>query len=189
MVALNDALLNAPCDVGFDIFNDINDIVMYWSTMPGRKWWKTVKQVTGDKVYSGIPTLIENGSPIINSIKKADIFNNYFASQCQLPDGSKDHPLPPFRYETDERSANINFFPSNIYKILINLDVNKATGPDKIGIFLLKNVANSISEPLCKFFNYSIQNSTFPPMNQSYKQVSHKDQSLDLWFFLYTWMT
>ena len=27
-------------------------------TMPGRKWWKTVKQVTGDKMYSGIPTLI-----------------------------------------------------------------------------------------------------------------------------------
>ena len=164
MVALNDSLLNAPWDVGFDIFNDIDDIVMYWSnllmqvasdfipnrivtvhpkekpwvnadlkkmirrcnllwrrykrlnatfkllrnrvvslnrqlrnvyysglgeelsspTMPGRKWWKTVKQVTGDKVYSGIPTLIENGSPIIDSIEKANIFNEYFASQCQL---------------------------------------------------------------------------------------------------------
>ena len=196
MVALNDALLNAPWDVGFDIFNDIDDFVMYWSnllmqvasdsipnrvvtvhpkekpwvnadlkkmirrrnllwrrykrsgsadhyatfkllrnrvvsltrqlrivyfsglgeelsspTMPGRKWWKTVKQVTGDKVYSGIPTLIENGSPIIDSIEKANIFNEYFASQCQLPDGSNDHPLPPFRYETDERLANITFFP------------------------------------------------------------------------------
>ena len=43
--------------------------------MSGRKWWKTVKQVTGDKVYSGIPTLIENGSPIIDSIEKANIFN------------------------------------------------------------------------------------------------------------------
>ena len=60
--------------------------------MPGRKWWKTVKQVTGDKVYSSIPTLIENGSPIIDSIEKANIFNEYFASQCQLPDGSDDHP-------------------------------------------------------------------------------------------------
>ena len=249
MVALNDALLNAPWDVGFHIFNDINDIAMYWSnvlmqvasdfipnrvvtvhpkekpwvntdlkkmirrrnlrwkrykrsgsadhyttfkllrnrvvslnrqlrnvyysglgeelsspTMPGRIWWKTVKQVTGDKVYSGIPTLIENGSPIIDSIEKANIFNEYFASQCQLPDGSNDNPLPPFRYETDERLANITFFPSDIHKILTNLDVNKATGPDKIGNFLLKNVADSISEPLCNFFNYSIQNSTFPSM-------------------------
>ena len=42
--------------------------------------------------------------------------------------------------------------------------MNKATDPDKIGHFLLKNVADSISEPLCKFFNYSIQNSTFPSM-------------------------
>ena len=119
--------------------------------MPGRKWWKTVKQVTGDKVYSGIPTLIENGSPIIDSIEKANIFDEYFASQCQLPDGSNDHPLPPFRYETDERLANITFFPSDIHTILTNLDVNKATGPDKIGIFSLKNVADYISEPLCKF--------------------------------------
>ena len=42
--------------------------------------------------------------------------------------------------------------------------MNKATGPDKIGNFLLKNVVDSISEPLCKIFNYSIQNSTFPSM-------------------------
>ena len=132
--------------------------------MPGRKWWKTVKQVTGDKVYSGIPTLIENGSPIIDSIEKANIFNEYFSSQCQLPDGSNDHPLPPFRYEADERLANITFFPSDIHTILTNLDVNKATGPDKIRNFLLKNVADYISEPLCKIFNYSIQNSTFPSM-------------------------
>ena len=42
--------------------------------------------------------------------------------------------------------------------------MNKATGSDKIGNFLLKNVADSISEPMCKFFNYSIQNSTLPAM-------------------------
>ena len=107
-----------------------------------------MKQVTGDKVYSGIPTLIENGSPIIDSIEKANIFNEYFASQRQLIDGSNDNPLPPFRYETDERLANITFFPSDIHNILINLDVNKGTGPDKIGNFLLKKVADPISEPL-----------------------------------------
>ena len=33
MVALNDVLLNAPWDVGFDISNDINNIVMYWSNL------------------------------------------------------------------------------------------------------------------------------------------------------------
>ena len=35
MVALNDALLIDPWDVGlgFDIFNDINDIIIYWSNL------------------------------------------------------------------------------------------------------------------------------------------------------------
>ena len=33
MVALNDALVNAPWDEGFDMFNDINDIVMNWSNL------------------------------------------------------------------------------------------------------------------------------------------------------------
>ena len=161
--------------------------------MPGRKWWKTVKQVTGDKVYSGIPTLIENGSPIIDSIEKANIFNEYFASQCQLSDGSNDHPLPPCRYE---RLANITFFPSDIHTILINLDVNKATGPDKIGHCLPKNVADSIYEPLCKIVNYSMQNSTFSAMwkksnvIQIHKNYDKKkiNKTTDLYLYYATWL-
>ena len=58
----------------------------------------------------------------------------------------------------------ITVFPSDIHKILTNLNVNKATGPDKIGISQFKNVADSISEPLCTIFNYSMQNNTSPSM-------------------------
>ena len=104
-----------------------------------------------------------------------------------------DYITMPGISETDERWANIIFFPSDIHNILINLDVNKATGPDKIGNFLLKNVADSISEPLCKFFNYSMQNSTFPSMWKKnnviliQKKMTQKiNKTTDLYFYYAT---
>ena len=62
-------------------------------SMPNRKWWNTVRQVTGDKVYFGIPTLIENGKPVMTT------------------------HFHPFRYETDERLEHMTFCPSDIHNI------------------------------------------------------------------------
>ena len=50
------------------------------SDMPNRKWWKTVRQVTGDKVCTSIPPLIENGVSLTDPCVKAAIFNQYFTS-------------------------------------------------------------------------------------------------------------
>ena len=60
--------------------------------MSGRIWWKTVKQITAGKVYSGITTLIENELPIINSIEKANILQA-IASSLTVVMTTHFHPL------------------------------------------------------------------------------------------------
>ena len=122
------------------------------SDMPNRKWWKTVRQVTGDKVCTSIPPLIENGVSLTDPCVKAAIFNQYFTSQCTKPTGAENHPLPPFEYETQARLSDMSFSIPEVKKILKSLDVNKATGPDGISNFLLKNTADVLAKPLCKLF-------------------------------------
>ena len=127
--------------------------------MPNRKWWKTVRQVTGDKVCTSILPLIENG---VSLTVRAAIFNQYFTSQCTQPPGAENHPLPPFEYETQARLSDMSFSIPEVRKILKSLDVNKATGPEGISIFLLKNTTDVLAKPPCKLFNYSLEAGVFP---------------------------
>ena len=47
-------------------------------------------------------------------------------------------------------------------KILKSLNANKATGPDGISNFLLKNIADVLAKLLCHLFNYSLEAGVFP---------------------------
>ena len=101
--------------------------------------------------------LIENGVSLTDPRVKAAIFNVYFTSQCTQPPVSvHNHPkrktilLPPFEYETHARLSYMSFSIPEVEKILKSLNVNKATGPDGISIFLLKNTTDVLAKPLCK---------------------------------------
>ena len=56
----------------------------------------------------------------------------------------------------------MNVLESEITKVLLNLNVNKASGPDGIGNKILKNIAYSISRPLSMILNKSLQLGRFP---------------------------
>ena len=132
------------------------------SDMPNRKWWKTVRQVTGDKVCTSILPLIENGVSLTDPCVKAAIFNQYFTSQCTQQPGEENHPLPPFEYETRARLSDMSFsIPGEVKKILKSPNGKKAT-LDGISIFLLKNTADVLAKPLFKLFNYSLESGVFP---------------------------
>ena len=126
--------------------------------MPNRKWWRIVRQVTGDKVCTSITPLIENGVSLTDPCVKAAIFNYYFTSQCTQPPRAENHPLPPFEYETQARLSDMSFSIPEVKKILKSLNVNKATGPDGISkipqMFWLSH--------FCKLFNYSSEAGVYP---------------------------
>ena len=86
--------------------------------------------------------------------------HNYFVEQSTVDDDNMILPdIPILNYpQIDDILINEN----GAYKLLCNLDVNKATGNDQIGNKLLKESAPSISKILSKIFNTSIQNGKYP---------------------------
>ena len=60
------------------LINKLNSTI---STISNKNWWKEVKSVYGAKACSQIPPIKEGAIFISESLKKAELFNNYFVSQ------------------------------------------------------------------------------------------------------------
>ena len=85
----------------------------------------------GDQRIMSIPSITLNDTSFSDNTRKAELFNQYFASHSQLPINIPD--LPPFRYTTDSRFDTIIVTEPMILNILKNLNPSSATGPDELG--------------------------------------------------------
>ena len=92
--------------------------------------------------------------------EKAECLNSHFASVSSLDDSNA--VLPPFIEHTDEVLDHINVTEEEINDVIVNLDPNKASGPDSISNKMIKQVARAISKPLCILFNRSLREGIFP---------------------------
>ena len=126
----------------------------------GKDWWKCLRQLQGKSMDAPIPPLIVNNNLISDEREKANVLNDFFVSHSTIDRNLEWDPGEPPPLETHIDSIHLT--PHEIYKILSNLDSNKATGPDKIGYKLLREAAPSISNILCRLFNESLELSMFP---------------------------
>ncbi len=90
----------------------------------------------------------------------AELFNEYFSS---IVSGSSNTtpmecPTPPL----DCTLSELTLSPDDVLAALLNLDTNKATGPDGIPPRILKECAYQIASSLCLLLNQSLQLSTLP---------------------------
>ena len=74
----------------------------------------------------------------------ANLLNQYFYSVFKPPDGNDNEmsfPSPNVTYSdiSDGIISITTLTPEEVYHVLVALDENKATGPDKITAKLLKN--------------------------------------------------
>ena len=111
--------------------------------------------------------------------QKANLLHNYFVEQSTVDDDNMILPdIPILNYPQID---DIIIKQNDVYQLLCNLDVNKATGNDQIGNKLLKVAAPSISQILSKIFNTSIQNGKYPQVWRNacvipiYKKGSHSN--------------
>ena len=98
--------------------------------------------------------LILTRSKLTNLI--ANLFNNYFYSVYKPPCRASvyDELLPSNQLNLHHQHiSQVPLSPGEVLDVLNHLDVNKATGPDKIPAKLLKNCAPCISNSLCAIFN------------------------------------
>ena len=88
---------------------------------------------------------------------KAKLFAENFSMTSDLDDSSISLPVFPSR--TNLKLYNISVIPQMVTKVVMNLDLSKASGPDCIPVVLLKNCEPELSYILAELF---IKESCFP---------------------------
>ena len=109
---------------------------------------------------SAIPPLF-NGPEVLSSASdKGKLFAEKFSKNSNL-----DHSgisLPVFPSGTHLKLHNISGTPKVVKKVIVNLDLSNASGPDCIPVVVLKNCEPELSYLLTELFNKRLKESCFP---------------------------
>ena len=116
-------------------------------------FWQIVNSVL-KKRKSAIPPLF-NGPEVLSSASgKAKLFAENFSKNSNLDDSGIS--LPAFPSRTNQKLHNISVTPTMVKKVIMNLDLSKASGPDFIPVVVLKNCEPELSYILAELFNINI---------------------------------
>ena len=124
-----------------------------------RDFWRIANSVL-NKGISAIPLLF-NGPEVLSSASdKAKLFTENFSLNSNLDDSGVSLPVFPSR--TNLKLHNISVTPNMVRKVVMNLDLSKASGPDCIPVVVLKNCVPELSYILAELFNNCHKESCFP---------------------------
>ena len=131
-----------------------------------KAYWSILKSFANDKKIPMIPRLYHNGNFITDFRQKYELFcgtffNSFFPEQSSILQDSSKLPtnLAPW---ADQSLISINVSQDDILKIIQNLNPNKAHGPDKISIRMIKICGNSLCKPLEMIFKSYIIKGELP---------------------------
>ena len=91
-------------------------------TVP-KTYWPVINKFLSNKKTPIIPPLLVNGKRVSDFKGKADLFDNYFASQCTPI--KNDSKLPNFSYKTEKILTTFDIKDDDILPIIKNLNVVK----------------------------------------------------------------
>ena len=126
-----------------------------------KTYWSILKTFYNGRKVSLIPPLVINNKLEADFKRKADHFNNLFASKC-TPLKNDSVLTTLLEHDSEARYSKINFSDDQILKILRALEINKAHGHDEISVRMLKLCDKSIITPLSLLFQNCIDTRTFP---------------------------
>ena len=109
----------------------------------------------GRNFHAGI-----SASDVISASDKAKLFAENFSLNSNLNDSRVSLPVFPSR--TNLKLHNISVTPKMVRKVIMNLDLSKASGPDCIPVVVLKNCELELSYILAKLFSKCLKESCFP---------------------------
>ena len=123
-------------------------------------WFSFFKWLISSLRFSAIPPLF-NGLEVLSSASdKAKLFTENFSKNSSL-DNSGIY-LPAFSPRTNLKLHNISVTPKMIKKVIMNLDLSKASGSDCIPVVVLKQRESELSYTLSELFNKCQKESCFP---------------------------
>ena len=107
--------------------------------------------VFSNKGKSAIPPLF-NGPEVLSSASdKAKLFVENFSENSNLDDSGVF--LPVFFSRTNLKLHNISVTSKMVKRVIMTLDLSKASGPDSISVVVLKNCEPELSYILAELFN------------------------------------
>ena len=102
-----------------------------------------------------------NGPEVLCSASdKANLFAKNFPKNVNF--NYSGISLPVFLSRTNLKLHNISVTPKMVNKVIMNLDLSKASGPDCIPVVVLKSCEPELSYILADIFNKCLKESCFP---------------------------
>ena len=125
-----------------------------------KTYWKILNKFLNKCKVPRIPPLIVNDKFIIDYKEKASLFNTFFASQCTPL--LNDSELPNLIFLTNSRINSFEITHDEIKNIISGLSTNKAHGPDKISVNMIKLCGQHLCVPLKIIFDNILETGIFP---------------------------
>ena len=122
-----------------------------------KRFWSFVKSLKKDA--SGINTLRENGILKTDTLDKANICNRQFQSAFTR---ESDDEIPSKGTSPFTAMGEITVDPKGVIKLLNNLNIHKAPGPDGLSARVLKECSSEIAPVLTYIFNESLAQGAVP---------------------------
>ena len=91
-----------------------------------KAYWSMFNNFLGERKTPNILPFKVNDFVVSDFTTKANLFNNFFSSQCSPMENSS--TLPNFSYKTQKRISDIEIKEVDILLIIKNLNPNKAHG-------------------------------------------------------------
>ena len=134
-------------------------IVVYIPQVSGSQdFWRISNSVL-NKGKSAIPFLLNSPEVLSSPSDKAKLFADNFCKNSNLDDSGVCLTVFP---STNNLKSHISLTPEVVKKVIIILELTKASGPDCIPVVVLKNCEPELSYILAELFNDSLRRSRFP---------------------------
>ena len=124
-----------------------------------RDFWRIANSVL-NKGTSAIPPLFHSPERLSSASDKAKLFDENFSMNSNVDESGISLPVFPSR--TNLKLHNISLTSTMVTKVIMNLDLSKASGPDFIPVVVLKNCEPELSYILAELFNKCLKESCFP---------------------------
>ena len=113
-------------------------------------FWRIANSIL-NKGKSAIPPLFNGPEVLSSALDKAKLFPENFSQNSNLDDSGI--LLPVFPSRTNLKLHNISVTSKMVKKVIMNLDLSKASGPDRIPVVVLKHYEPKLSYILAELFN------------------------------------
>lgn len=126
-----------------------------------KKWWSYTRSLFNKNHESSIPVILEGTELVSDPKTKAEIFNEYFASQAMVDDTNVSLPEVVDSRERDQFSM-VETTKQEVLYLMKNVDISKACGHDAIGNKIIKDCSFGLAESFTRLINLSFARGEFP---------------------------